>query len=159
MRSTALRRYRPVAVAASVLAILLSATAAQAQSPHGSNFAGVELLGRGILYTLNFERYARRAGVGIGIAAWRFDKTVLVVPMYVSFRPIGQTHSLYLSAGATVGLQVSTLRTSPTAVYGTATVGYEHLSKSGLVLRPTYTFLFAPEGGVLWPGFQIGYRF
>jgi hypothetical protein len=75
------------------------------------------------------------------------------------FRPIGHTHSLYLSAGATVGSEASTLFTAPTAIYGTASVGYEHVSKSGLVLRPTYTFLFGREGGVFWPGFLIGYRF
>ena len=109
MHLQAPRTYRPLGIVAGVMAILLSATAAQAQNPNGNNFAGVDFLGRGILYTANYERYVKRAGVGVGIAAWHIDKTVLVLPVYVSFRPIGHTHSLYLSVGVTVGSEVSTL--------------------------------------------------
>ncbi len=159
MHAYAHRTYRPIGIVAGVIAILLSATAARAQNQDGPNVAGVEILGRGIVYSGNYERYVKRIGLGVGVAAWHIDKTVLVVPMYVSFRPIGDTHSLYLATGATVGSEVSTLFTKPTAVYGTASVGYEHISKSGLVLRPTYTLLFGRGGNLLWPGFLIGYRF
>ena len=159
MHLHAQRRHWPALVLAGAMAIAFSATAAHAQNQHQPNLAGGEFLGRGIIYTANYERYVNRVGVGVGFAAWHIDKTAMVVPMYVSFRPIGHTHSLYLSAGATVGSEVSTLFTAPALVYGTASVGYEHLSKSGLVLRPTFTLLFRTGEGVLWPGFLIGYRF
>src|ERR1051325_1434420 len=97
--------YWRTAVAASVIALWFSVGVTEAQNvADRPNFAGVELLGRGVLYSANYERYVKRVGFGAGIASWRIDnKTVAIVPMYVSFRPIGNTHSLYLSGGATAG--------------------------------------------------------
>jgi len=142
------------------MAILLSATVAQAQSQDKPNLAGVEFLGRGTLLTANYERdLAKRFGVGVGFAAWHIDETVVIVPVYASFRPIGHTHSLYLSAGATFSNESFTPFTPSKIAYGMASIGYEHVSKSGLVLRPTYSLLIAREESLLWPGFFIGYRF
>lgn len=161
MHSHAHRGYWPAAVAAGVVAILLSVAVAEAQNVvDQSNLGGVEFLGRGVLYSANYERYIRRVGFGAGIASWRINnKTIAIIPVYVSFRPIGDTQCLYLSAGATVGSHVTTLFTGPTTVLDTAAVGYEHLSKSGLVIRPTFNLLFNGWAGLLWLGLLIGYRF
>lgn len=152
--------YWTAAVAVGVMALLLSVPAAEAQTvADRPNLAGFEFLGRGLIYSTNYERHVRRVGFGAGIASWRIDsKTIAIIPLYVSFRPIGDTHSLYLSGGATVGSDISTLFSAPRAVFGTASVGYEHFSKSGLVIRPTFNLMFGGE--VLpWPGLMIGYRF
>ena len=148
-------------VSALVAVLLLSATMVQAQNAYNrNNLAGIEFLGRGLLYSMNYERYVKRAGFGVGIATWRIDrKTVAVIPAHVSFRPIGNTNSLYLAAGATVGSRVNTLFDSPSVVFGTTAVGYEHVSGSGLVIRPTANFLFDRSVGLLWPGLSIAYRF
>ena len=151
--------YLSTAVAVIVIT-LLSVAAVEAQNLEDRpNLGGIEFLGRGLLYSANYERYVNRVGFGAGFASWRIDhKTIAVLPVYVSFRPIGNTHSLYLSAGATVGSQVKTLFNKPTFACATAAVGYEHLSKSGLVIRPTMNLLFNGEA-LLWPGLMVGYRF
>jgi hypothetical protein len=159
MHSSSQHTYRRAGSVAVVMGILLSATAARSQTQDKPNFAGIEFLGQGILYTANYERYVNRFGVGIGFAAWHIDETALVVPVYVSFRPIGgATHRMYLSAGAT--LSNDAVRLAPSRIaYGTASVGYEHVSKSGFVFRPAYTLLYGSGDTMLWPQFTIGYRF
>jgi hypothetical protein len=159
MHSHTQRRYWPVGIVAFAMAILLSATVAQAQSQDKRNFAGVEFFGQGLLLTGNYERYVKRVGVGVGFAAWHIDETVVIVPVYASFRPIGHTHSLYLSAGATFTNQPFQAFAPSKIAYGMGSIGYEHVSKSGLVLRPTYSVLIARGESLLWPGFLIGYRF
>jgi len=148
------------ALAAGAMGIVFSVTLAQGQSlADRPNLAGIDFLGRALLYSTNYERYLGRVGLGVGVGSWRSStETILIVPLYVSFRPIGETNSLYLSAGTTVGSKVSVLY-MPTAVRGTVAAGYEHVSKSGLVLRPTVSVFFSTREIFPWPGLMIGYRF
>ena len=149
------------------LIILLSLNRpAEAQSSTGDpNLIGVELLGRAGIYSVNYERLiARGAGLGAGFAYWggSTDHAVLV-PLYASWTPIGQTHSLYLGTGATVVVTNVTLfggsRPYDAGGIGHATVGYQFRSRSGLVIRPAANYFFGEGGGVLWPGIMIGGTF
>jgi hypothetical protein len=141
-------------------ALLLSATPADAQATASRpNIVGLEILGRGLLYSANYERHFNRLGLGVGFASWNFSgNTVLIVPMYASFRPIGDANSLYIAGGATVGSESRTFLDKP-LTFGTIAVGFEHRSISGLVIRPTTTFAFDRDDRVWWPGLLVGFRF
>ena len=161
MRLNTHRIHWSAVVAAGLTAILLAAAPSNAQNAvDRRNFAGLDIFGRGVLYSANYERYIKRVGFGAGFASWSLSpETVAIIPVYVSFRPVGTTNSLYLSGGVTVGTKFSTLFDSPHAVLGTASVGYEHVSGSGLVIRPTVNVLFDGHYALPWPGVMIGYRF
>jgi hypothetical protein len=80
----------------------------------------------------------------------------LIIPLYVSWNPVGETHSVYLGAGATIETGSFTKET-----WATITVGYEYRSKDRVVVRPTITY-FADKGrggSGVWPGLMIGARF
>jgi hypothetical protein len=149
-------RWRTLIVAGVVALIMPESVQAQERP----NLVGGEIAGRALAYSVNYERNFKRAGLGVGFATWRIDrKFIAIVPMYVSYKPVGQKHSLYLSAGATVGSVTDTLFAEKTAVFGTATIGYERLSESGFVLRPTLNFLITRDDHLWWPGLLLGYRF
>ena len=63
-----------------------------------------------------------------------------MVPVYVSLIPIGTTQGLHLGVGATIGLG-ELVASDP--VVGTATVGYQYRSRTGLLVRPALSFLVA----------------
>lgn len=140
--------------------LLLAASPAAAQdSTSRPNLVGMEILGRGLLYSGNYERHFNRFGVGGGVSVWGFDgSTAVIVPMYASYRPVGNTNSLYVAGGATVGSEARTFFNRPLTV-GTIAVGFEHRSNSGLVIRPTVTYAFDRDDWVLWPGLLVGFRF
>jgi len=96
------------------LVIPMFSTPLQGQSVP-RNLFGIELLGRGALYSVNYERLLTdRIGAGGGIAVHRVSgaglfeasqrTTTLVMPTYVSWTPVGRTDSPYLSAGVTLSL-------------------------------------------------------
>ncbi|MBI4473379.1 MAG: hypothetical protein HY646_11980 [Acidobacteria bacterium] len=143
--------------------MLLVAPPISAQSQ--SNLVGAELLGRAGIYSANYERLLQpRVGVGIGLAYWRISNgNTLIVPLYASATPIGRTHSLYIAAGATVGISNETFwgsnRPYETATFGTVTWGYQFRSPGGFVIRPTVNLFYRDRESVIWPGFTIGHVF
>ena len=129
------------------------------------NLIGAELAGRGLYYTINYERYlSNRVGIGAAAMAvwWSSDRGVYV-PLYVSFIPVGNIHSLYLSAG--VGIWVGESIWTDVAIWGnsdvevlvwpTITIGYQFQSESGFFLRLSISSVG------LWaaPGVAIGGSF
>src|SRR6185503_5022288 len=95
--STLVRRI----VSAMILIASLSNVGALAQGQEQPNLFGIELLGRGLLYSANYERYVTpRIGLGVGGAYCSIDgNRVTIVPVYASWTPVGDRHSLYLAAG------------------------------------------------------------
>lgn len=149
-----------LALLATSTALLFPATPAAAQDVEKRpNIAGIEILGRALLYSGNYERHFNRLGVGAGVAVWSFGgDSAVIVPLYASFRPVGTVNSLYVSGGATVGGESRSFFNRSVTV-GTVSFGFEHRSSSGLVIRPTASYGFNTEGGVWWPGLLVGYRF
>jgi hypothetical protein len=150
--------------------IVVSPAHAQTGSASPSNLVGVELLGRAVLYSVNYERsIARRIGLGIGVATvsvrgWWISSTrttTMFLPMYVSLNPLGDTHSLYVATGITPMLRRRTSTYEGTRFFveatHTATLGYQYRSSdSGLVIRPTINYISYDRGLILWPGVTIG---
>jgi hypothetical protein len=131
------------------------------QSP---NLVGGELMGRGLLVTVNYERFFTNSfGIGAGLMAiGTSDGSGALVPLYVSLAP-GDIHSLYLSAGTTYVGGGDTQDYEDTWLM-TASVGYQYHSYGGFYVRPLFT-LFVPtadtEGDdfLIWPGISIGGSF
>jgi len=118
------------------------------------NLMGVELGGRAGIYSFNYEHYlGNRVGVGMAGAALVDDGVVGLVPVYVSFLPVGNIHSLYLSVGALVVAGVS--NTDALFPWPSLTVGYQFQSLEGFFLR-----LSVSNFG-LWPlpGIALGGSF
>jgi hypothetical protein len=118
------------------------------------NLVGFELGGRAGIYSVSYERYlANRVGVGMAGAALLDEGVVGLVPVYVSFLPVGNIHSLYLSVGALVAAGLSF--TDNLFFWPTVTVGYQFQSQEGFFLR-----LSVSNFG-LWalPGIALGGSF
>lgn len=86
-------------VLAPILLAPLGTAVAGVRDDH-PNLVGGELLGRGFVLTVNYERFlTNHFGLGAGVMGIGTEGgTVGIVPLYASFLS-GNTHSLYLSAG------------------------------------------------------------
>lgn len=148
-----------------VMAVLLlaprCAVAAGVREDH-PNLVGGELLGRGFILTVNYERFlTNHIGLGGGImAVGASGGAVGVAPLYISMLT-GNEHSLYLSAGAAIVGGAGSLHDYESAWIMQWSVGYQYQSKSGFFIRPLFTFNQSPSGGsvLLWPGMTIGGSF
>ena len=153
-----------------LVAVALSLHAGPSQSTAGArderpNLIGGELGGRGLLFTLNYERFlSNDIGLGIGLMAVKTsDGGITVIPLYASFAP-GSTHSPYLSVGATMISGGGDIQDWESTLVVTASAGYQYHSRGGFFVRPFFTFLTPTESGtgdayLIWPGLTIGGSF
>jgi len=157
-----------------MVAVPLFSTQLQAQAVP-RNLMGGELLGRGVLYSINYERLlTNRIGVGGGIAVLSVSgaglfapssrSTGLILPTYVSWTPVGRTHSPYLAAGVTLSASTADEfllgnRRYDSFAFGTLTAGYQYRSESGIVIRPIISNIFDDRGRHWWPGITLGVSF
>jgi hypothetical protein len=151
-----------------VVSVLVSQASAQSTRVVPSNIVGVELLGRGPLYSFNYERVVKtRIGIGIGVGTWSFSggffssstTRTVSIPTYVSLNPLGDTHSFYVGAGATTMLRQQTAPSTEFSadIMPSATVGYQfRSSSSGLLIRPTVSYVRLDGLNGVWPGLMIG---
>lgn len=160
-----------------VLLVTLSSSQLSAQSTSGPppNIAGLELLGRGLVYSFNYERLlTHRIGVGGGLAYWSISSsglfapssksTTFVIPAYLSWTPIGRNHSPYLAAGVTMATSKATEvllgnTRNRFGAFSTLTLGYQYRSGRGIVVRPTVSRIAIDGDNALWPGITLGYAF
>jgi hypothetical protein len=97
------------------------------------NVVGLELGGRGGIYSGFYERYtSNRVGFGVAGAFWAGEGGVL--PMYVSFIPAGDKHGLYFSLGATFFLGEDISNENLWLLWPAASAGYQFQSERGLYL-------------------------
>jgi hypothetical protein len=124
------------------------------------NLIGGELGGRGVLFTLNYERFlSNDIGLGVGLMAIKVsDGGVTIVPVYVSFVP-GNTHSPYLSVGATLIAGGGDIQDWESSWVGTVSAGYQYHSSSGFFVRPFFSYLVSEDQFLVWPGLTIGGSF
>ena len=152
---------RTLLLSIALVALMASTGAAQVreQSP---NLVGGELLGRGLIVTVNYERFFTNAfGIGAGLMAiGTSDGAAALVPVYASIAT-GDVHSLYLSAGATYAGGGDTGDYDDTWLL-TGSVGYMYHSYSGFYVRPLFTLFVPTEASdefLIWPGISIGGSF
>ena len=126
------------------------------------NLVGGELGGRAILYSLNYERFVTpKVGIGAGLMGIGVSEGgVFLIPLYVSFTPIGNVHSLYLSGGYTIaGAAADEWGTVESTGFGTAAIGYLYHSEGGFYVKPTITLLFIEDNFLALPGIALGGSF
>jgi len=129
------------------------------------NLIGGELGGRGLVITLNYERFfTNQFGLGGGLMAiGTSGGMVTIMPLYASFLS-GDTHSLYLSAGATLLGGGGTVQDYESTWLVQGSVGYHYQSTAGFFVRPFFTYMVPTEQGtsgefLVWPGLTIGGSF
>ena len=144
----------PVAVSLLLLAFA-STTHAQDQPRSDANQFGIELGGQSLLAGFTYERsVTERLGLGFGLGSVLLAATY---PLYVSWTPVGDRHRLYLGAGVTVidggGFE------RPIETARMMTVGYQHRSKSGFIVRPTVSFPSGKDAPRYWVGITFAQTF
>lgn len=128
------------------------------------NLIGGEVGGRGIVLTLNYERFFNNQfGLGGGfMAIGASGGTVAIMPLYASF-VTGDIHSLYLSAGAAFVGGGGSAQDFESTWLMQGSVGYHYQSPRGFFVRPLFTYMVPTEGGsdefLIWPGLTIGGSF
>ncbi len=124
------------------------------------NFVYGELGGRAVLFSGGYERYLTNR-VGIGIGAFGFGNSeggVALIPVYLSFIPVGDIHSLYLSGGATY-LGGGSWDEDWGTWFGTLSAGYQFQSEGGFFIRPLMTTIYKSDGFFVFPGITMGGSF
>jgi hypothetical protein len=141
----------------------LTAHAAGVREDH-PNLVGGELMGRGFVLTLNYERYLNNhVGLGGGVMAIGTDAGMVgIMPLYVSILT-GNVHSLYLSAGGALLGGGGDIHDYESTWIMQASLGYQYQSPGGFFVRPLFTFNQATQGSgggfLVWPGLTIGGSF
>lgn len=166
---------------ASAGAAPLAQTSSSAPPPiaHGSNAVFAEVLGNGLLYSLNYERFLWPVPIGLRIGASFFtyavsdvsgsgNLTLLTFPLTASYYWGTLRHKLQLGLGATF-LYTSASSDSTGTTYGstglgvaaTAIVGYRYLPVGrGVTFGGGFTPLLRASRGLLpWGGVDVGYVF
>jgi hypothetical protein len=125
------------------------------------NLVSGELGGRGIIYSVNYERYLTgRVGIGAGLMGFgTSDGAVALIPLYVSLNPVGDTHSLYLAAGTTGAVGSANWEELESEWLGTFSAGYQYHSQTGFFVRPTLNIIYKGEDWLLLPGVAVGGSF
>ena len=146
---------------AALLLLLTASTAFAGVRDDHPNLVGGEILGRGIILTLNYERFITNDfGLGAGLMAVSSNGDIAtIVPFYLSIL-VGDENALYTSAGGAFVGGGSTHDFENTTLFQ-ASIGYHHQSKSGFFVRPLFTYMVEPETGdmLIWPGLTIGGSF
>jgi hypothetical protein len=159
-------RVARIAALLGLAAILLAppTVAAEGVRERHPNLVGGELMGRGFVLTVNYERFlTNHFGLGGGVMAIGTTESVVgIMPLYASFLA-GNTHSLYLSAGGAFLGGGGSVQDYESTWIMQGSVGYQFQSEGGFFVRPLFTFNKATEGSgggfLVWPGITIGGSF
>lgn len=153
-------------VMALMLAFTYEANAAEASSrPHA---VSVELLGRGLLYSINYD-YLINDDIALGAgfshqsySAGNSDATVMIVPVYANYYFTPGNHRWFATAGANVvhasGRVDSEEKVSGSGIGGVLGGGYEYRGDSGFLFRAAPYLMVGKTAGV-WAGVSLGYAF
>lgn len=164
-----------------IFAALLFLASTQAFAEHtrvtNPNAVTVEFLGRGLMYSVDFDRVVSDdivAGVGIGSTSMRNQDgtdpgvSTLLMPVYASYYFVRDQGSLYVTAGADIvgnsssanGLKSTfgNMTFNSNAVLPTFGVGYENRSDAGFIFRAAAYGIYA-SSLYPWAGLTLGYCF
>jgi hypothetical protein len=151
----------------------LDAQFAQQERRTAHNSVYGEILGKGVLYGLFYERLLTdRLGAGIGFSTWGLDfgfvdmESVTLVPVYLSWYPLGDQDRLYLDGGvdfasANVSVRIfGGASAEGTGTIGFAGLGYCHNSRDGGIILKLGPMLFFGNGEVrVWGNLSVGVSF
>lgn len=126
------------------------------------NLIGGEVLGRGFALTVNYERFlTNQFGIGAGfMMIGSSEGLVGVVPLYASYLT-GNTHSLYLGAGAAFLSEGGSVNDFASTWVLQGSIGYHYQSAGGFFVRPLFTINqdVNSDTFLIWPGITIGGSF
>lgn len=152
------------------LAVLMTLSTARAEHTRVTNPSALnlEVLGRGILYSVNFDRVMDdnlAAGIGFGTTSLVGTGNATMIPAYVNYYFLKDSGSLYATGGATIAIgdDVDTAETKfgsieLNSVVPTFGLGYENRGDSGFLFRITGYGLIGAKFSP-WVGFTFGYAF
>jgi hypothetical protein len=150
---------------------------------YGDNFVGLELLGRGLAYSVNYDR-ALNKKISIGFGFTYYQMQILGISVDLGLLPVyanyyftsGDTHRAFLGAGATVAyakaeannnfyrnlndnsISASYARAEGSALYPNVALGYEFRMKPGFTTRLT-SYAQYIETVLPWVGITLGTHF
>ncbi len=164
-------------VASFLSAILPHPSFAEHTRVTNPNSIGIEVLGRGLLYSIQFDRVLNddlAAGIAFGAIATKTasgtdsGKTASFIPVFMNYYFAREQGSIYATAGATLvtnasdlnGLSanMSSLTFSSNAILGTVGLGYENRSDNGFLFRICGYGIIGTTI-VPWVGFNFGFAF
>jgi hypothetical protein len=129
------------------------------------NLVGGEIMGRGVVLTLNYERFLNNSvGLGFGfMGIGSSDGSAILAPIYAALVS-GDVHSMYLSTGLTFLGGGGSVNDWERTLLLTLSAGYQFHSTNGFFVRPLFTLLLPTESGsgedyLIWPGLTIGGSF
>lgn len=133
------------------------------------NAVSLEILGRGMFGTLNFDRVMTdelAAGLGVGTIpaiTGIATGTATLFPVYANYYFMKDAGSIYATAGITIALVTGSATFDLTGVslrpiIPQIGVGYENRGDSGFLFRAAVYALYSGTFGV-WGGISFGYAF
>jgi hypothetical protein len=171
-------RVRSITLALALAALTAGTAVAQQTTPatpaapapdRAKNTFFVELLGNGLLYSLNYERFfTPRLGIRIGgmyVEGNDEGESVALgmFPVMGTYLFTEGNHHFETGLGAGFGTAAVDLDVGEdwgSAVFGTATLGYRYQKPEGGVLfRAGFTPIFGEGGFLPWFGLSVGYAF
>jgi hypothetical protein len=105
-----------------------------------------ELGGKGLLYGVFYERsMSDYLGFGVGFSAWPLtglwtDVSATIIPIYLSWYPVGTTHRLYVDlgvdyvSGSSEGILGFSTKNPESTLFGVAGIGYNFRGERRCVL-------------------------
>jgi hypothetical protein len=156
-------------------------TPAEVVAPRtASNVVFAELLGNGLLYSVNYERIIDRWNLGLraGVSYFTYpvssygrsgNLTIVTFPLVASYYIGTPQHKLQLGLGATIlytGVSSDSTGTkfeserSGAGISATAVIGYRYLPLDrGFTFGAGFTPLLRPTSFLPWGGAEAGYIF
>jgi hypothetical protein len=140
------------------------------------NAISFELLGRGLLYSVSYDRVLNdelAAGFGYGgvttkVGDMSANQTASMIPAYINYYLAADQGSVYATAGAVLIANSSTAQGKSASVSGIDFtsqsvipqfgLGYENRGDSGFLFRVTAYGMIANKFAP-WAGFTFGYSF
>ncbi len=135
------------------------------------NVVGGEILGRGLLYGIFYDRAmsdVTAAGFSFGTVSNSLGSTALLIPAYFNYYFAKDESSVFATGGITLLANAnSVVGTSPKvgnvtfssgAVIPTAGLGFEDRGDAGFLFRAT-AYAMISSNLSLWAGFSFGYAF
>ena len=128
------------------------------------NIVGGELVGRAPILTINYERYFNNVfGIGVGfLGAANNNGFFGFLPVYLNLNPVGDTKSLYLSAGINFiggGENLEDTESERLFFFG---VGFQYQATGGFMVRPVLYGIVpssASDNFIILPGISLGGSF
>ena len=153
--------------------VILFTTVLSSQTKEiAQNSIHLELLGNGLIYSLNYERIiVENFGARLGIGYWQVNEsggdnktTLMTVPVMVNYLLGSKSSKLELGVGICyINYSEATeefLGVDESATLGTATFAYRYQRpEGGIMFRAGVTPLFGSIGFQLWFGVGFGYAF